>query len=143
MKLLLEITGEYGWTHSGVESWGGKWHVKACTVALEEIRKRLASMVNLKELETFSKQDIKSSLNIEGAKGKDSTSLKIGSGHDKSDEEREHVVNENNFLIDVSDVNIKPNTDYSKGKDERSTGGVRSWNASATMQYRVRIFGKE
>lgn len=141
MKLLLETTGEYGWSHEGHSSWGDDWHRMACNEALEQIRTRIASMVNLKELETFTNQDLKNNLNVEGAFSKDSSSFKIGSAHDKSKEEKQRWLNENNFLIDVSDVSVKPNTDWTK--TEKNWKGERTWKASATLLYRVRIFGKE
>jgi hypothetical protein len=141
LELLLELSGrEYGWFHSGIESWGSNWHVKAKNVALEEIRTRVASMVNLKELETFTNTDIKHDLEAEGTKDKSSTSIKIGYSEGRSEEDKLRWVNENNFLIDISDVNIKPGSDYTKTR--KPFGKPRTWEASATMTYTLHIYGK-
>ena len=142
MELVLELSNrEYGWGHSGVESWGGNWHARAKNEALEQIRTRIASMVNMKELETFTGTDIKRELDAEGAKGKDSASIKIGYSEGKSEQEKLRWVNENNFLIDISDVSIKPGSDWTKTK--KPFGKPRTWQASATMVYALRIYGKE
>jgi hypothetical protein len=140
MKLLLELKSqEYGWGHSGHASWGGNWGVRAKNEALEQIRTKIASMVNLKELETFTKKDLKKDLNLEGDK---SGKAKIGLSDSKSNEEKLKWVNENNFLIEVSDVSIKPGTEYTRTRGG-GPGRSRSWSASATMLYTLRIYGKE
>lgn len=141
MKLLHKDTFEYGWGHSGVESWGGNWHARARNEALEQIRRTVAKMVNLKELETFVKKDIKGSGGLEGSSGEDSSSVKISASGEKSTEERERWVNQNNYLINVENVRIKPGTDWTKTK--KTWDGKRSWKASATMLCDLEIYGKE
>lgn len=140
MKQLYKGTFEYGWGHSGVESWGGNWHARACNEALEQIRTSVARMVNLKELETFAKKDLKGSVAGEGSEGTDSSSFKVAVSGEKSMEERQRWVNENNFLIDVKNVRIKPGTDWTKTRNDPIRG--RSWKASATMLCDLEIHGK-
>ncbi len=142
MKLLYEGTFEYGWSHSGITSWGANWHVNACNIALEQIRRRVASMVNLKELEAFVKTDLKRDIAGEGSESEDSSSFKISHSENKSNEWKENWVNENNYLIDVKNVRIKSGTDWADGEDNRPFGG-RTWNASATMECDLQISGKE
>ena len=141
MKLLYEGTFEYGWNHSGVESWGGNWDRRACNEALEQIRRTVAKMVNLKELETFVKKDLKGSFAGEESQKQDSSSLKISLSGEKSTQEKEHWVNQNNYIIDVKNVRIKPGSDWSKTK--KNWDGKRSWKASATMLCDLQIYGKE
>ena len=141
MKLLHEGTFEYGWGHSGVSSWGSNWHVRACNEALEKIRRAVAKMVNLKELETFVKKDLKGSAGFEGSSGEDSSSIKISASGDKSTEERERWVNQNNYLIDIKNVRIKPGSDWTQS--EKNWKGERTWKASATMFCDLQIYGKE
>ena len=141
MGLLLETTGEYGWSHKGHDSWGDNWGVNACNEALEQIRGRIREMVNLRELETFSNSNLKNSLGIDGAVAKDSASLKIATSYDKSDQEQVHWVNENNFLVDVANVRIKPGTGWTDTSQDWQ--GRRKWEASATMQYDLRIYGRK
>ncbi|PAW37952.1 hypothetical protein CKQ70_30015 [Bacillus toyonensis] len=139
MKLLLDQTFTYGWSHSGVQSWGANWGVNAVNQASEQIRDSIARMVNLKQLETFTKKNIKSALDVESIQDKTSSSIKIGWKQAKSSTEQMNWVNQNNFLIDVSDVKIVPGTMWSK--TEKDWLGRRKWNASATMEYRLRIWG--
>jgi hypothetical protein len=140
MKLLLKLTDrEFGWSHSGVESWGANWPSRAETVALEQIRLAICKMVNLGELETFSRTDIDSQLTAEQTEGKDADSIKISYGDKQSNEWKERWVNANNFLVDIA--NVRATKQWSKGKDHPLRG--RSWNASATMLYDLEIYGKE
>ncbi|MGG3799961.1 hypothetical protein [Metabacillus fastidiosus] len=140
MKLLLDQPFTYGWSHSGVQSWGGNWQQNAVNQAAEQIRNSIGMMVNLKQLESFTKKDLKSALDVAGATSKISSSMKIGWKQDKSSTEQTNWVNQNNLLIDVSDVRIVPGTAWSK--TEVNWKGERKWKASATMQYRLRIWGK-
>ena len=139
MKLLADVTSTYGWNHEGHQSWGGRWGIRAVNEATEEIRNTVARMVNLKQLETFTKKDLKSSLDVAGAKGKDSASIKIGWAQSKSSTDQMNWINQNNFLIDVRDVHIVPGTDWSKTTKDWT--GKRRWQASALMQYRLLIWG--
>lgn len=140
MELLLDVTSTYGWSHKGHSSWGGNWGVRAVNEATEEIRNTVARMVNLKQLETFTQKDLKSSLDVAGAKGKDSASIKIGWAQSKSSTEQMNWINQNNFLIDVRDVSIIPGTSWTKTKKDPWTGKGK-WEASARMQYRLLIWG--
>lgn len=141
MKLLHEAPFEYGWKHSGVESWGKHWHRRAVAVAYEQIRAKIASMVNLKELERFTKKDLSGKLGVTSTSTQDSSSLGVEFGGNKSDEERLRLVKENFFLVDVRNVRIKPGTDWSKTRDHWLRG--RSWKASAVMLCDLLIYGKE
>jgi hypothetical protein len=139
MKLLYEGTFEYGWSHSGVRSWGGNWGIRAQNEALEKIRRKVSTMVNLQELETFVKKDLNRSISGEGSVKK---SFKISASDSMSSEDKERWVNRNNLLINISDVRIKQGTDWTKTRDERPLGG-RHWDASATMLCDLKIYGKE
>lgn len=141
MKQLLSITFEYGWGHSGVESWGGNWQVRACNEALEQIRTRVAMMTNLGELETFSKSDIDQKLDAKYTSGKSASSIEIGLGNKQNEEAKEKWVNANNLVIAVDNVQIKDGTAWTKTKDHPFRG--RSWVASATMLCDIKIYGKE
>jgi len=139
MKLLLNETFTYGWSHRGAQSWGAKWGIRAVNEATEEIQDSIARMVNLKQLETFTKKDLKSSLDIAGAKDKDSASIKIGWAENKSPIEQMNWVNQNNLLVDIRDVEIVPGTDWSTPKNDWM--GSHVWKASALMRYRLLIWG--
>ena len=141
MKQLYEGTFEYGWSHKGVKGWGANWHRHARNIALEQIRKKIATMVNLKELETLAKKDLKQSLIGKGSKGKTGDSISISLSKDKSKEDQVRWLNENNYLIDIKNVQIIAGTDYTKSTDERPLRG-RTFMASATMQVDLRIYGK-
>ncbi|MFC1836695.1 hypothetical protein ACFL2Q_18550 [Thermodesulfobacteriota bacterium] len=140
MRLLLDITGEYGWSHKGHESKGGNWGRWACNQSLEQIRGRIASMTNLQELESFTSRDLKNSVDAAGKFSSDSVEIKIAGKHAMSSVDQSRWVNRNNLLIDVGDVRIKPGTDWTK--TSQNWKGERSWEASATMLYRLRIFGR-
>ena len=73
-------------------------------------------------------------------KNKASNTIKIGTSQDKRKADKTIWVNENNFLIDVKNVRIKPGTDWTKSS--KNWKGENSWEASATMLYDLRIFGK-
>lgn len=140
MKLMLDQTFTYGWSHSGVQSWGANWGIHAVNQAAEQIRTSIAMMVNLQQLEVFTGKDLKSAIDVAGSEGMESSSIKIGWKKDMSTTEQMNWINRNNFLIDVSDVRIVPGTMWSK--TETDWQGRRSWKASATMQYRLRIWGR-
>jgi len=99
-------------------------------------------MVNLGQLETFTKKDVSQS--ISGAYSYPN-SAKIAASQSKSGTEATNWVNANNLLINVTNVTIKPGTAFSKttkNPDFPIGNGARSWFASATMIYTYEIWGK-
>lgn len=135
MKKLLDLKDcEYGWSHNGVKSWGKNWPTRAETEALEQIRNTIKAMVNLGELETFTKSDVSHNLGLEKSK----TGFKIALGDSMNEEERVRWLNKNNFLVDVG--NVRATKQWS---DSHYDMGKRSWKATATMLYDVRLYGKE
>jgi hypothetical protein len=140
--LLFSDTSEYGWHHKGVRSWGSNWGTRAVNEALEQIRTRIASMVNLKELEVELKKSGSKGFDLSGGSTKKGDlNGKIALSSSKSSEQRTIWVNENNYLVDVNNVRIKPGTEWTK--TEKSLDGKRRWEASATMLYDVEIYGLE
>jgi hypothetical protein len=137
---LLETTGEYGWSHEGHASWGGNWGVNACNEALGQISGHIREMANLRELETFSNSSLKDDLGLNGVVAEDSASLMLTTSVDKNNQEQVHWVNQNNFIVIVQNVRIKPGTDWSD--TSQNWKGERTWKASATMQYDLRIWGR-
>ena len=137
MKLLLDKPFTYRWAYRGGQSWGANWKRKAVNNATEQIRTSIAKMVNLKQLEVFTKSDLKSLLDVSATKGKDSALVKIGWAEDKSTTEQVNWVNQNNLLIDVRDVEIVPGTEWI----HKNWLGSHTWKVSATMQYSLRIYG--
>lgn len=77
MELLLETTGEFGWSHKGHDSWGDNWGVKACNEALGQISGRIREMANLRELETFSQSSLKDDLALNGVVAKDDRVVEV------------------------------------------------------------------
>lgn len=140
MELLLETTGEYGWSHKGHAPWDD-WQVNACNEALGQISGHIRAMANLKELETFSHSSLKDGLELNGVVAEDNASLKLFSNVDENNEEQVRWVNQNNFIVIVENVRIKPGTDWSRYERNQWTG-ERTFEASATVQYDLRIWGR-
>lgn len=140
-RLLYRGSSEFGWSHSGVRSWGGNWGVRAQNEALEQIKTRIASMVNLRQLDEFTHSNLTRKIDASGQYSEAIVSGKISLAESKDATSQSRWVNGNNFLIDVRNVRIKPGTDYSKTHDGGPFGGGRSWEASATMIYDYEVYG--
>ena len=142
MPLALQLNNlQYGWSHSGVRTWGSRWEVRAKNEALEKIRRDVAKMVNLQQLETFTRSDIQKQIGLQGG---ETGSGKLDFSEGKSKEAREKWINENNYFIDVSNIRVKPGTAWTRTRVSGGPfGGRRSWRASATMLYDLRIYGKK
>eukprot|EP00921_Rhytidocystis_pertsovi_P017919 GHVQ01028143.1.p1 GENE.GHVQ01028143.1~~GHVQ01028143.1.p1 ORF type:complete len:278 (-),score=11.21 GHVQ01028143.1:366-1199(-) len=140
-QLLYRGTSEFGWSHSGVQGWGSSWGRRARNEALGQIQRRIASMVNLGELNTFTKRDNNQAIKSAGKGTYGYGEGKLAWASSKSSVDQQRWVNRNNFLIDVSNVRIKPGTDYSKTRGGSFPSFKRSWHASATMIYNYAIYG--
>jgi hypothetical protein len=145
--LLLEENGlEYGWDYDGNKSWGGKWQRRAVSQANNEIRNAIADMANLEQFERFTEVDIQRKLETQGkgnysqakAEGGHELGVKYDDGKKKTNKEWRKY--RNNFIVVVDNVRIKPGTAWSK--TEKNWKQERSWEASATVLYDVRIYGK-
>ncbi len=123
-----------------MKSWGSGWETAAVSDALGKIQTNIASMVNLGQLETFTRKDISTSISGEYTYPK---SVKIAFSQNKSSADATKWVNANNLLINVKNVRIKPGTAYTKTTQEPPPpfgSGARQWKAWATMLYTYEIW---
>ena len=133
-RLLYRGTASYGWSHRGHASWGSNWQANAKNVAREEIRRMLASMVNLRDLDRVTGGQ--SSRAISGAGGGGTGRLAYADS--KSRTERERWINGNNYLISIVGP-VRLTNGWTK--TSQSWTGKRNWQASATITYTYEIHG--
>ena len=140
--ILYEGTAEYGWSHSGSQSWGGNWTANARNIVISKIRKEIGSMVNLRQLDSYVGKNVSRSITGagRGTYGYGEGSLSYVGG--KSSVQKQRWLNGNNYLIDVANVRLKPGTAYSKTKGD-FWGNSKSWDASATFLYDYRVYGND
>ena len=137
-ELLYRGTARYGWSHKGVESWGGNWQVRAKNEALEAIRTRIASMVNWQQFYEFTGKNHASDFSGSGwgTAGAGGGSIKYAQSMNRT--QQQQWVNRNNYLIDILSIRAVPGTAYSK---TTSKHGKRKWIASLQLEYTYAIYG--